>query len=599
MKAGRLAILLACVAGCNKGHLEAAPPDGGEGHSGQGPVWLEQGWTRAESSEFYLKNQGSQLIPFEWFIHLEQAGSEKLFRSPENMDSLGFIRQPTSRENPHELPIGFVLDDSPDAADIDPSLSSFEPGYVKSDFPKAERWLGLTCASCHTANITFNKTTLRIDGGPAMVDHESFLVRLSDAMRETCDDTAKFERFRTGISGPEGLFDTTRLKAELQSYTIHLEKLVKRNRAEHPYGFARLDAFGAIVNEITVAALRIPENHQVSDAPVSFPYLWYARALDYVQWNRSADNAIARNVGEVLGVYGKLKLDGAPATGQFRSTARIQNLDRLEQLIDSLKAPQWPESVFGAIDAGKAERGAKLYSQNCKGCHPLRDEQGNYPMTPPNLAGKQFIKTRSLRPQEIGTDPKMVENFLFRKSIPGVLKPYLPPDEQAKDKVSAGLLLKAAVAGVIKRFKDETGLDNQQMLAMAGGHVPDPSAPPNIPTGYICRPLHGIWATAPFLHNGSVPNLYQMLLPQEQRMKSFFVGSREFDPRNVGFLTSSSTERSFKFETEAADGAPVAGNSNKGHSGPSFTQTKGEDGNFRDFTDAERWDLVEYLKTLR
>jgi cytochrome c1 len=575
----------------------------GHGYDGwDKPVWLKQGWTRGESSEFYLKNQGSELIPFEWFLHLEQADSKKPFRSPENMVALGFIPQPKSRENPYELPIGFILDDNPKTVEIDISvkISSIDPKY-RDHYPKTEKWLGLNCASCHTADITYKNTAIRIDGGPAMVDHESFLAQLAKAMRATCKDPEKLKRFRKANAGPDGQWDTSTLEAELNVYTALMEELVKTNQAKHPYGFARLDAFGAILNEITVAALGIPENHQVSDAPVSFPYLWYAPSLDYVQWNRSADNAIARNVGEVLGVFGHLQLQGTPATGQFRSTARMQSLDRLEQLISTLKAPEWPEEILGKIDTGKAARGATLYAQNCATCHSSRDAQGKYPMTEPNAAKVQFIKTRSSPPEVIGTDPKMVKNFLLRTANPGVLKPYLSPEDQAKDKVPAGVVLRAAVGGVIKRFVNESTpkLDEQQMLALAGGHIQDPAAPPNIPSGYIARPLHGIWATAPYLHNGSVPNLYQLLLPEGQRMKSFFVGSREFDPKNVGFLTTQDKERSFKFETETADGQPIPGNSNRGHSGPMHTQTKRENGKFEDFSDDERWDLIEYLKTLK
>src|SRR6185312_14275906 len=44
--------------------------------------------------------------------------------------------------------------------------------------------------------------------------------------------------------------------------------------------------------------------------------------------------------------------------------------------------------------------------------------------------------------------------------------------------------------------------------------------------GYKPRPLEGVWATPPFLHNGSVPNLYEMLLPPEKRSAKFFVGRR-------------------------------------------------------------------------
>jgi len=46
-----------------------------------------------------------------------------------------------------------------------------------------------------------------------------------------------------------------------------------------------------------------------------------------------------------------------------------------------------------------------------------------------------------------------------------------------------------------------------------------------------------VWATPPFMHNGSVPNLYEMLLPAKERTKQFYVG-REFDPVKVGLDTS-------------------------------------------------------------
>ena len=54
--------------------------------------------------------------------------------------------------------------------------------------------------------------------------------------------------------------------------------------------------------------------------------------------------------------------------------------------------------------------------------------------------------------------------------------------------------------------------------------------------GYKARPLNGIWATAPYLHNASVRTLYQLLLPAEQREKTFNLGSKEFDPVNVGYV---------------------------------------------------------------
>lgn len=51
---------------------------------------------------------------------------------------------------------------------------------------------------------------------------------------------------------------------------------------------------------------------------------------------------------------------------------------------------------------------------------------------------------------------------------------------------------------------------------------------------YKARPLNGIWATAPYLHNGSVPNLYQLLLKKVNGIRNF-AWAVEFDPVHVGF----------------------------------------------------------------
>src|SRR6185295_1546560 len=72
------------------------------------------------------------------------------------------------------------------------------------------------------------------------------------------------------------------------------------------------------------------------------------------------------------------------------------------------------------------------------------------------------------------------------------------------------------------------------------------------------RPLHGIWATGPFLHNGSVPTIYEMLLPEERRSKVFWTGLRRFDPVKVGIVGSDSVG-GFRFDTS------IPGNQNTGH----------------------------------
>ena len=100
---------------------------------------------------------------------------------------------------------------------------------------------------------------------------------------------------------------------------------------------------------------------------------------------------------------------------------------------------------------------------------------------------------------------------------------------------------------------------------------------------YESRVLYGIWATAPFLHNGSVASLWELMLPANQRMASFKVGSRKFDSKNVGYVTD---ETPFNSGTFVVDPNNANGNGNAGH----------EYGT--DLSESDRWAIVEYLKTL-
>jgi hypothetical protein len=107
---------------------------------------------------------------------------------------------------------------------------------------------------------------------------------------------------------------------------------------------------------------------------------------------------------------------------------------------------------------------------------------------------------------------------------------------------------------------------------------------------YKARSLNGIWATAPYLHNGSVPDLWSLLLPAEERPAIFCVGNREFDPIKMGFVSDAcdianpKTKNRFVVE-------PI-GNHNTGHE-----YGTGKDGKEK-MTDEERWELIEYIKTL-
>ncbi len=75
---------------------------------------------------------------------------------------------------------------------------------------------------------------------------------------------------------------------------------------------------------------------------------------------------------------------------------------------------------------------------------------------------------------------------------------------------------------------------------------------------YKARPLDGVWATPPYLHNASVPNLDALLSPVAARPGSFVIGSTEFDTDLVGYRTDGG-ENDFTIDTS------LAGNYNTGH----------------------------------
>jgi hypothetical protein len=120
-----------------------------------------------------------------------------------------------------------------------------------------------------------------------------------------------------------------------------------------------------------------------------------------------------------------------------------------------------------------------------------------------------------------------------------------------------------------------------QMESWLGSMYKSPNN--DAPAAYEARVLKGIWATAPYLHNGSVPNLWELLLPPERRSSSFMVGSRKYDEKNVGYVT---TESPFKDSTLVVGQGAQPGNSNAGHDYS------------RDMSDDDRRALLEYLKQL-
>lgn len=600
--AGLLSLLTA--AGCSYHHQQTAAQETVNITPAQGEVaervWLEQGWDDETRDNFWFTGQGSQIIPYDWFVWLEQAHSRQLFRHTEHMDFLRYLPMQASSKNPGGLPIGFALD------------TSAQTG---------ENWVGMTCSACHTNQIDYQGTKMLVEGAPTLANFVLFFEQLVAAMKQTLASSDKFERFAKNVLGTRHTIDSAnKLKQRLQSVAIASTERQAVNALPEHYpkdftSYGRLDAFGNIQNAGSAFALNDLTNKNAPTGPVSYPFLWGTHQSNVVQWNASAANTpvigpLVRNMGEVVGVFGNLEMKEASFWQQlfgkhvrYSSSVDLMGLGKLESWVKTLKSPQWPLQYLPAINTDKAAKGAQLYKAQCASCHQvipraqelkpytanqtLVTELGTDPVTS-NNASCHMAKTLLLEGTKerilIGNKFEKTDNAidtpvngvvgLVLKDIPLALKAGNIAERTSDNgkKISLVKEFEGLIAEHIKtRNKRADSVETDCQDGVFDGGV------------YKGRPLNGVWATAPYLHNGAVSSLWQLLQKPEQRINTFWVGSREFDPVNVGYETHQGLNQ---FRVKDSQGKVMPGNSNLGH------------GYGSELADNEKWQLVEYMKTL-
>lgn len=530
-------------------------------------TYLDQGWDARERDAFYYTSQGSEVIPYRWFLALEQVTSQRLFSEREHLEAFGWVYGEDSADNPDRLPIGFTR--SP------------------ASKPDSEAVLGFNCSGCHTNDIIAGGRRVRIDGGSSLVDFGGFVHALSAAVSAN-HAPDKWERFAERVLGPGATpARAAALQAEYAEFAAEFAGIAALLISQELAGFGRFDALTEIINALSVLDLGVPENVRPLSAPASFPQLWLVPELDWVQWVPIASNPIARNTGEVLGVFGRAKFRDSDARfeSRYESTVQFANLHALESWLATLQPPRWDESLFGAIDAELGKQGALLFQADCRSCHNMPP----YDRTDPakNVAQRSFIETTAVPSAEVGTDPVYSRTLFGRDVKTG---PLAEPLFGGKTLVPAASFFLETVAAVTRKGLEK--LPPPARLEYSGyrfyppvpGAPPEPYRPhePSRPKGTLdtlkAGPLLGIWATGPFLHNGSVPTLYELLSPPSERSKVFWVGSRVLDTKMLGFRWSESA-RHFRFDTA------LRGNGNRGHAYPA-----------RGYRPDERLAVLEFLK---
>jgi len=534
----------------------------------EGTRLLDQNWSADERLEYYFTSQGSAAVRYEILKVLEQAGSENLFRSDENLGRFGFVTQPSDPKfNPDGLPVGI-------------SKAIVRDGRWKGE------WAGLTCAACHSAQLEYKGAKVRVLGGTnGKLDFQAFIGDLSDALQAAVADNAKFGRMAARL-GKQTEPEKDELRRQLMADAAAVLHYRTRT-ALTPYavGPGRVDALALIHNHVMTAQVGIPENWRPPLAPVKYSFGWNIPQSAWAQWSAVLPDPVLRNAGEVVGVFAKTDMSSpSQSQGLFESTIDFAGLIRLEELLRKLAPPSWPEDVLGPIDRAKAAAGKSLFVENCASCHSTWPHRWSEPRT----EGRRFIENAIVSNDVVGTDPTQFGNPQFGRNpefSPGALGQFLPAGTLFPQSIVFGVLRTKFFPSMI----DALGLSPEQRRSAHGytPFFPDPQPAPPALFAYKANPIEGMWANPPFLHNGSVPNLYELLLPSAQRSKTFLIG-RDFDPVRVGVDTSGATGK-FLYDTA------LVGNSNAGHS---FENGSGRGVIGRLLSDDERWAIVEYLKSI-
>jgi len=531
-------------------------------------------WNDDDRQMFYHTSQGSQVMPMDWFMALEQPNTTERFMTNEFMSRFRFVPDSSEHLNPYRMPVGFAKDDPDPVTGVEN--------------------LGLSCALCHTSIVTYKGKALRIDGAPGTFNFDTFLEQIIIAVGVTAAPEilqpvlvpGKFDRFSHRVLGDKYSAETSeKLRAEVRAWFWEkvgdrLEEVwlsLKSGQKPTLGGYGRLDALGTGGN--TMYRKLDPANLRVLNAPVKAFPLWYASEYDWVQSNGSVRQPMARNIIEAQAVNAYLALPGKSIEERYLSSVRLKQMFEMETTMSKLHAPEWPEELFGKVDQEQATRGQVLYKQLCANCHAPQIEPS--PLCGDDVAirnKKRYFILRLFTSDQIGTDPLDARNFMSRTLDARKLG--------MKNNTPGPVVIQMVVGGVMRRGLDQMGITGVQRDEMVGFRADCWRAV----DAYPARPLDGIWASSPFLHNGSVPNLYQLLLPAAERDKVFYTGNPEFDPKQIGYL-SKAIQGSFKVDVK------VTGNSNSGHEFRNAPPgTKGVVG--PELTEAQRWDLIEYLKII-
>ncbi len=426
-------------------------------------------------------------------------------------------------------------------------------GYVDMGLPDLRLEVAnFSCAACH-AGPTFGpdgtpRQEAWLGGTNSSVDFDLLARTLRDALAEALSDRRAFLRdIRTIFPGIERrelrsieAFVLPRLEARLE----RIGRWPTDDPLLYPAGGPGLtNAVGALKSRLGLLDRRNAAAERAFTQPpdISNAVLRSALVTDGSQAAPGRQRLRDMTRGDVTAEH----LDGLAGvvstflmgTMGLDPSAAARARPRVRKVVDALAALE-PQPFPGRIDRGKARRGAAVYAAACARCH------GTYSPGIDEVRLTRF-PNRLVPLAEIGTDATRAR----------------------------------AVNGDVLRAMRESPVGRLVSLRITSGHV----APR----------LDGLWASAPYLHNGSVPTLWHLMHPS-RRPDRFEVGGHALDFARVGIAGALDAGGTYRFRpgyrpwsTPAIYDATTPGRSNRGHARE-----------FEALSEAARDALLEYLKLL-
>lgn len=493
-------------------------------------TWVHSRALNPEES-FRFATTGTEIMPLPVFKVLPELFPDQFQpggpQAGDWIEQYGFIR---GHDGVNEgLPSGFFI-------------SNHRP---KSGSPSPVQFVGINCSLCHSSTIKRNDNDpgVLVRGmGSTSLDFiawvDAFKTAMLDEKRMTAANIFAAYQKQSGreLSLSEKLMIRLWL-SQTRKTILQLEPQVDtpyggadlRNAALMPNGPSRTQPFRNLVRNIMNRPAMLDRGY------CKLPVLYDQKDRTWGQFDGSVHDRLTRSVLAAMAIGATMYNLSMPEISSNVQQSIAYTLD--------LKPPKFTD-VFPdqKLDQQKIGRGEKVYMAHCDSCHGHPDQGGAW------VRGS--MQDVVIPYEKLGTDGERV-NFRYYDVLGDVLVNSFPPKQPLRPK------REDIRPGPLGRTR-----------------------------GYIGVPIVGAYARAPFLHNGSIPTLAE-LINLEPRPDVYYRGANNYDPVDAGLIvpTAPDSKRYFRFD------ASIPGNSNRGHDYPWAYKGPG-------WNETDLKDLLEYLKTL-